>query len=82
MLRKLMIAIDCTNDEERDKVQKILEDFSALKLLSGKTLVGVYPWVKNHQSDLMKLFHLISSNGIKSIASVTGGSIIAKLMRS
>ena len=81
MLRKLNIAIDCADDAERDKVQKILEEFSGLRLLKGSTMIEAYPWVKVHQNELMKLFHMVAHEGVKSLVSVAGGSLIAKMMR-
>ena len=81
MLRKIQIAIDCADDDERDQVQKIMADLSAMRF-DAKKLISAYPWFKSHQADLMKLFNLISTDGIKAIVSVNGGSLIAKLMRS
>lgn len=81
MLRKLNVAIDCASDAERDAVQKILEDISAMRLINGGALVAFYPWAQAHKTELIKLFNLIAKDGVKAIVSVSGGSLIAKLMR-
>lgn len=81
MLRKLNIAIDCANDAQRDDVQKILEEVSAMRLLDGNAIVTAYPWMKAHRSELTQLFNLIAKDGVKAIVSVPGGTLIAKLMR-
>jgi hypothetical protein len=80
-LRKIFIAVDCQDDAERDEVQHVMEQISAMRLLKGNAIIGMYPYLKAHQNELMQLFKMVKDNGVKSLLSVNGGIILSKLAR-
>lgn len=80
-LRKINIAVDCMNDTQRDEVQKIMEDISCMRVLRGDIIVGMYPYIKSHQGELIQLFNMIKSGGVKSLLSVQGGVLLNKLRK-
>ena len=80
-LRKINIAVDCVDDAERDAVQRVMEEISAMRLFNVNALVGMYPNMKAHQSELIQLFRLIRQNGVKSLFSVNGGVLLSKLAK-
>lgn len=81
MLRKLEIAIDCANDQERDQVQQILYDISNQRILSGEKMVQMYPFIKAHQYEVIQLFKLIKSNGVSALLSIQGARLIKSLVK-
>lgn len=80
-LRKINIAVDCVDDAERDAVQRVMEEISAMRLFNGNAIVGMYPYMKAHQSELVQLFKMIRNDGVKSLFSVNGGILLSKLAK-
>ena len=80
-LRKIIIAVDCADDAQRDRVQEIMNEISGMRLLNGTRIEGMYPYFREHQGDLYQLFDMVSKNGIKSLMSGQGISVITKLAR-
>lgn len=81
MLRKLEVAIDCANDQERDQVQQILYDISNQRILSGDKMVQMYPFIKAHQYEVIQLFNLIKSDGVSALLSIQGARLIKSLVK-
>ena len=81
MLRKLNIAIDCADDQQKEDVQKVLADISGMGLLNGGQILSVYPFFKRHQRDLTQLFNMIDKDGPKAILSLQGAAIINNLRK-
>ena len=52
MLRKIIIAVDCADDAERDRVQNIATEVSNMRILDGRKMVGIWPYVQSHKSDM------------------------------
>jgi hypothetical protein len=46
--RKIYLAIDCRDDEEAQRVQKVAEDMSSLFRLSAKDIINFYPAIKSN----------------------------------
>lgn len=80
-LRKINIAVDCTTDKERDEVQQIMSEISGMRVLRGDMIVGMFPYIKSHQGELMQLFGMIKNGGVKSLLSVQGGVLLNKLRK-
>lgn len=81
MLRKITIAVDCANDQERDMVQDIMAEISGMGILSANSIIGMYPFLKANRAQIFELFGMVSKNGIKSIISAKGISILTQLTR-
>ena len=80
-LRRIEIAVECADDEQRDRVQGIMNEVSRMRLLDGAKIEGAYPFLKTHYGDLRSLFGLVSKGGIKSLISGQGIGFMTKLAR-
>lgn len=81
MLGKVYIVLDFDNDQQKEQVQQLLKEVSNLRLTNGGQIISVYPFIKAHQNEIMQLFNMIKTNGVKSLLSVQGGILLNKLMR-
>ena len=81
MLRKIIIAVDCADDNERDRVQQIATEVSNMRILDGRKMVGVWPYIQAHKGDIQQLFSLISDGGIKALLSGKGVQLLTRLTR-
>lgn len=81
MLRKIIIAVDCADDAERDRVQAIATEVSNMRILDGRMMVGIWPYVQAHKVDIQQLFSLISDGGIKALMSGRGIQLLTRLTR-
>ena len=81
MLRKIIIAVDCADDNERDRVQQIATEVSNMRILDGRKMVGVWPYIQAHKGDIQQLFSLITEGGIKALVSGKGIQLLTRLTR-
>ena len=81
MLRKIIIAVDCADDAERDRVQAIATEVSNMRILDGRKMVGIWPYVQAHKGDIQQLFGLITDGGIKALMSGRGIQLLTRLTR-
>lgn len=81
MLRKIIIAVDCADDNERDRVQQIATEVSNMRILDGRKMVGIWPYAQAHKGDIQQLFSLISEGGIKALLSGKGVQLLTKLTK-
>lgn len=81
MLRKIIIAVDCADDAERDRVQQIATEVSNMRILDGRKMVGVWPYIQAHKGDIQQLFSLITEGGIKALVSGKGVQLLTRLTR-
>lgn len=80
-LRKIFLAVECADDNERDIVQSLANELSNSRILNARTLINMKPMFDKNRNELIQLFDMISKNGIGSILSVKGGMIISKLAK-
>ena len=80
-LRKILIAVDCNDEAQRDRIQNIMNEVSGMGLLRADQIEGMYPYFRNHRMELQQLFALVAQNGVKSLMSGQGLSLITKLAR-
>lgn len=81
-LRKIFLAVECADDNERDIVQSLANELSNSRILNARTLINMKPMFDKNRNELIQLFDMISQNdGIGSILSVKGGMIISKLAK-
>ena len=81
MLRKLNIAIDCTDDQQKEMVQQVLAELGGMNLLSGEQILKVYPFFRSHQIEIMELFSMIAKDGPSAILSFRGAMLINSLRK-
>lgn len=79
--RKIIIAVDCNDDNERDLVQNMANEISNTRMLKASTFLKMYPLIKDNKEDLLELFRLITEGGITSLLSVRGGKLISKFSK-
>lgn len=68
--RKIYLAIDCRDDEEAQRVQKVAEDMSSLFRLSARDIINFYPAIKSNAGLLKTSIKALSRDGKKGLASV------------
>lgn len=78
-LRKIYLAVDCDNDQERDMVQEMANEISNMRVLKGRSILNMLPIFQRNQSELIELFQMVSKGGVKSLLSIQGGLLIKKL---
>ena len=81
MLRKIIIAVDCADDAERDRVQAIATEVSNMRILDGRMMVGIWPYVQAHKGDMQQLFSLVSEGGVKALVSGKGVQLLMRFAR-
>ena len=81
MLRKLNIAIDCKDDQQKKQVQQVLAELSGMNLVSGEQILSVYPFFIAHRREIKQIFEMIINEGPKSIASFKGAALINALRK-
>ena len=65
MYRKIEIAVDCANDQERDAVQRIAKEASGMLRLRASDLINAYPMIERNSSLIATAFRTISQEGMR-----------------
>lgn len=81
MLRKLYVAIDCEDEEQKIAVQNMLKELSEAGVLKSRQLITMYPLLKSHRAELQNLFNIITSKEKGMTKSMKVAGAIAKLMK-
>ena len=81
MLRKLNIAIDCTDDQQKEMVQQVLAELGGMNLISGAQILKVYPFFRSHQREIMELFSMIAKDGPNAVVSFRGAMLVNSLRK-
>ena len=81
MLGKVYIVLDFDNEEQKQYVQKVLEDVSNMRIVSGRQIQQIYPFYQKHKGEINELFNMVSTGGVKSLMSMRGAGLIAKLSK-
>jgi hypothetical protein len=81
MLGKVYIVLDFDNEEQKQYVQKVFEDISNMRIVSGRQIEQIYPFYQRHKGEINELFNMVSNGGAKSIMSMRGAALIAKLSK-
>ena len=78
-LRKIIVAVDCADDNEKEIVQMAFQEISNMRVLNGAQIKKMVPLIKKNRNDLVELFNMITKDGIGSLLSIKGGRLIARL---
>lgn len=81
MLRKLYMAIDCTDDQQKEQVQQVLAELGGMNLISGTQILKIYPYFRAHQREIMELFSMVAKEGPKAVMSLRGAMLINNLRK-
>lgn len=65
--KKIIIAVDCDNEEEQRIVQDIAQDVSQTFRLKAKELISFYPTLQKHKGLLYNAIKTISQDGKRGI---------------
>ena len=68
--RKIILAVDCENDQQQQAVQEIAKELSATFQLSAASLIRFYPFVKKHKALLYTAVKTIATEGKKGIVKI------------
>lgn len=78
-LRKVYIAVECENDQEKELVQELAKEISNMRVLKANSILRMVPMFQKHRNELIELFNMVANGGLKSIFSVRAGILIRKL---
>lgn len=81
MLSKVYIVLDFDDDEQKQDVQDALKEISNMRIITGRQIQQGYPLFRKHRAELMELFRMITTGGVKSLLSIRGAQIIKQLTR-
>lgn len=81
MLKKVFMAIECADENQRDEVQLVLNELSNTRMFTGEMLLKAYPLYKAREVDIRQLFGLVADNGIKGLMSIQGAALLAKIAK-
>lgn len=81
MLGKVYIVLDFDNEDQKQYVQKVFEDISNMRIVSGRLIEQIYPFYQRHKGEINELFNMVSTSGVKSLMSMRGAGLIAKLSK-
>lgn len=79
--RKIYLAIDCEDDAQRDALQKIFNEISNMRVLNATQIQGMYPFFRQHQSELEQIFSLVKNKGVKGLISMQGANLLNRLTK-
>ena len=67
MDRKIIIVVDCANEEEKIMVQNIANEISGTFNMKGEDIIGFYPFVKKNKALLYSSVKTVASEGKKGV---------------
>lgn len=65
--RKIILAVDCDNEQQQQAVQRIAEEISKTFQISAKDLINLYPFVSQHKALLYSAVKTVSKEGKKGL---------------
>jgi hypothetical protein len=68
--RKIIMAVQCDTEEEKEQIQRIAEDISRSFKIKAKDVIKIYPLFQKNSSLIINSMRTISANGMKGIAQV------------
>lgn len=61
--KKIIIAVDCEDEQEQQKVQDIAKDISGTFRIKAKELINFYPVLEKHRGLIYTAINTISKEG-------------------
>lgn len=81
MLRKIYIAVDCVDDAQKERIQKIAEDISSMRLFDGNMIESVYPQLNAKKIEIYNIVKLVKEEGVKGLKSMKFLSLLSNMLR-
>lgn len=69
-LRKIYIAIDCADDAQKERVQKIAEELSCMRVFDGDMIENTYPILDAKKGQIYNIIQHLKSNGVQGVKSI------------
>jgi hypothetical protein len=66
--RKIVIAVDCANENEAAEVQRIAQEVSSIFRLKAADLISVFPMIKKNGNVIITALRTISQEGMRGVA--------------
>ena len=80
MLRKIYIAVECRDDAQKERVQKIAEEISQMRMFDGDALESIYPELKKRKQKISEMIHYIMVNGVQGVKSFKFIGLLSELI--
>lgn len=68
--RKIIIAVDCDNDQEQQAMQQIAQELSQTFTLKAAQIISFYPMVKQHKALFYNIVKIVAAEGKKGFVKV------------
>lgn len=68
--RKIIIAVDCDNDQEQQEIQVIAQELSQLFTLKAKNIISFYPVIKQNKTMLYNAAKIVSREGKRGLMKI------------
>lgn len=81
MFKKIYLAIDVTDDAQRERLQRIADELSNARLVNGNQLENIYPVYRKYETELRQLFHNVSRNGFGAQTMVSVGKLASRMLK-
>ena len=81
MFKKIYLAIDVTDDAQRERLQRIADELSNARLVNGNQLENAYPMYCKYETELRQLFHNVSRNGFGAQTMVSIGKLASRMLK-
>ena len=65
--KKIILAVNCENEAEQQKVQEIAKELSGILQLQAKNLIELYPTLQKNKGLLFSVVNTISKEGKKGL---------------
>lgn len=70
MYRKIILAVDCDNEQDQQLVQNIAQEVCQTYHISAKDIISFYPVVRQNKDIIYTAFKTISREGKKGIMKI------------
>lgn len=81
MLGKIYLVLDFDNEAQKVAAQEAFKELSNMRVVTGRQVVDIWPFVQAHEVEIAELFQMISTNGAKAVLSFRGAQIINNLRK-
>lgn len=68
--KRLNIAVDCRDEQEKEQAQILLDELSNVLRLNASEMIANAPMIRKNKDLIGQMFRKISTGGVKGIAGV------------
>ena len=70
MFKKIILAVDCDNEQEQQLVQNIAQEVCQTYRINAKDIIGFYPLIRQNKDIIYTAVKTISKEGKKGIMKI------------